>query len=109
MDAAQLIRDTRHRHRLDQRDLARRCRTSQTYISRVERGEVSPTVHALGKLLQAMGEQLDLRSAPGPAGNQSVEELRADFIRLSPEERIAQAAELSFALTALARVAKDRS
>lgn len=108
MDAARLIRETRLRHGLDQAALARRCRTSQTYISRVERGDISPTLQTLGKLLQAMGEQLELRSVPGPRGNQPIEELREDFEQLTPGDRVAQAAELSQALTMLAGSARDR-
>jgi transcriptional regulator with XRE-family HTH domain len=106
MDAAELIRDARRRHGLNQRSLARRCRTSQTHISRIERGEISPSVETLTKILQSMGEQLELRAGPGPRGNAPAEELRADFERLSPGERVAQAAELSYALTSIAGAAR---
>ena len=101
MTAAELVRQTRRRHGIDQRSLARRCRTSQTHISRIERGEVSPSVETLERILQAMGERLELRAVPGPHGNQSVNELRADM-QLTPGERIVQAAELSHALTTIA-------
>jgi transcriptional regulator with XRE-family HTH domain len=109
VDAARLIRETRLRHGLDQRALARRCRTSQTYISRIERGDVSPTVQTLGKLLQGMGEQLELHSVPGPRGNQPIVDLRDDFEQLTHGDRVAQAAELSQALTRLAGAARDRA
>jgi transcriptional regulator with XRE-family HTH domain len=101
MDAAELLREVRSRHGVSQRSLARRCRTSQTYISRIERGDISPSFNALNKLLQAMGERLELSAVPR-RGNQSTDELRADFEQLSPGERIAQAAELSYVLTGLA-------
>ena len=101
MTAAELLRETRRRHGIDQRSLARRCRTSQTHISRIERGEVSPSVETLDRLLQAMGERLEVAAAPGPHGNQVINELRADM-RLTPGERIVQAAELSRALTTIA-------
>lgn len=55
-----------------------------------------------------MGEQLELRSVPGPRGNQPIEELREDFEQLTPGDRVAQAAELSQALTMLAGSARDR-
>lgn len=102
MTAAELVREARRRHRIDQRSLARRCRTSQTHISRIERGEVSPSVDTLDRLLRAMGERLEVNCAPGPRGNQSTDELRADM-KLTPGERIVQAAELSHALTTIAR------
>lgn len=101
MEAGRLLRDARRRHRVNQRSLARRASTSQTYISRVERGEVIPTVESLDKFLRAMGERLQLNPVPGPRGNRSLEDLRADFERLSPEQRVAQAAELSYAMTSL--------
>lgn len=105
MDLPTLVRDTRCRHGLSQRALARRCRTSQTHISRIERGDISPSVETVDKLLQAMGERLELRAVPGPRGNQSTEELRADYEQLTPGERIAQAAELSYALTSISAAA----
>ena len=101
MTAAELVRETRRRHGIDQRSLARRCRTSQTHISRIERGEVSPSVGTLDRILEAMGERLELSAVPGPRGNQSLDELGADM-ELSPGERVVQAAELSFALTTIA-------
>lgn len=49
-----------------------------------------------------MGERLELRAVPGPRGNDSTEQLRGGFRGTSPGERVAQAAELSYALTAIA-------
>ncbi len=102
MDPAQLLRDTRRRHRVGQRSLARRARTSQTHISRIERGDVSPSFETLNRLMQCMGERLALESEPEPHGNQPAAELRHDYERLTPGERVEQAAELSFAITSIA-------
>lgn len=101
MTAAELVRTTRRRQGLSQVSLARRCCTSQTHISRIERGEVSPSVETLTRILQAMGRRLDLASGAGPHGNQSDAELRAE-LDLSPSEALERAAELSFALTSIA-------
>jgi len=101
MTAAELVRQTRLRQGIDQRALARRCRTSQTHISRIERGEVSPSVETLERILQAMGQRLDVGAVPGPRGNASIKDLQADM-RLTPGERVVQAAELSNALTTIA-------
>ncbi|SRR6266516_1223766 len=99
-----LIREARERHGLDQRALARRARTSQGQISKVERGVISPTISTLERLLGVMGERLQLEAVPGPRPNQAVGELRRDYEELSVEERVAQAAALS---SALATVAAD--
>jgi transcriptional regulator with XRE-family HTH domain len=95
-----LIREARLRHGIDQAELARRVGTAQPAISRIERDVVSPTLDTLNRLLEAMGETLSLRAlklnAPVPGGsNQSIAELRADYRDLTPEERLAQAAQLS--------------
>ncbi len=42
---------------------SRQARTSQAWISRVERGEVSPSVESLERLLRVMGEELVLDAA----------------------------------------------
>jgi len=99
--AAELIRSARLRHGISQASLARRCRTSQTQISRIERAEVSPSVDTLDRLLQVMGQRLELRAEPGPRGNRSEGDARADA-ELSASECLEQAAELSYALTAIA-------
>ena len=106
MRCGSLVREARRRHGLDQAELAERLGTSQPAISRIERDQVSPTVDPLERMLNAMGETLRVSTfslaepAPG-GGNQSIAELRADF-RLSPDERLAQAAQLSEIATELA-------
>jgi transcriptional regulator with XRE-family HTH domain len=60
MTGGELIRDARRRHGLSQRRLAHRSGASQAWISRVERGEVSPAIESLERLLLVMGERLDL-------------------------------------------------
>jgi transcriptional regulator with XRE-family HTH domain len=58
--AADLLRETRLRHGLSQRSLARRAGTSQSWISDIERGRVSPTEDALRRVLLCLGEELVL-------------------------------------------------
>lgn len=61
MDAGRIVRETRERHGLSQTRLARRAGTSQSFVSRVEAGTISPTVETLERLLLVMGERLDTR------------------------------------------------
>ena len=103
MDAAsELIRAARRRHGLSQERLARRARTTPRHIGRIERGEVSPSVEMLARLLAAVGERLELGAVDGPRDNRSDAELRADYRDLSVEERLAQTAALSRTLTGIA-------
>lgn len=60
MAAGKLIRDARQRAGVSQRALARRAGTSQSWISDVERGRVSPTEATLRRLLLCLGEELVL-------------------------------------------------
>jgi ribosome-binding protein aMBF1 (putative translation factor) len=101
-DVGALIREARSRHGISQETLARRARTTQRQISRIERGEVSPSISTVSRLLATMGERLELRAVPGPRDNRSDAELRADFEELSAGERIAQTAALSRTLTGIA-------
>jgi transcriptional regulator with XRE-family HTH domain len=101
-DAGALIRDARRRSGVSQETLARRASTTQKQISRIERGDVSPSVTTVSRLLAALGEQLELRAVPGPRDNRSDAELRADHDELTPSERLSQAAALSRTLTSIA-------
>jgi transcriptional regulator with XRE-family HTH domain len=92
----------RARHGLDQRALARRAGTTQAQVSRIERGAISPSVATLERLMEAMGERLEVASAAGPRGNRYAHELRADYDTLSPGQRVAQTAALREALTRIA-------
>ena len=96
------IREVRQRHGLSQAALARRARTTQKQVSRIERGEISPSVATVARLLAAMGKRLELRVVPGARDNRSDAELHADFRELSATERIAQTSALSRTLTGIA-------
>lgn len=68
MDVGELIKRTRKSHRVSQRSLAIRAGTDQAAISRIERGEVSPSIETVERLLAAMGEGLRLAAErPEPA------------------------------------------
>ncbi len=60
MTAGELLRATRRKHGLTQRQLAIRARTSQAAVSRIERDLVSPSVSTLVELLRLMNEELVL-------------------------------------------------
>jgi transcriptional regulator with XRE-family HTH domain len=100
---AAVLRQARTRHGLSQQALARRARTSQRQISRIERGETSPSFETMQRLLAVMGERLDLVAA-APRDNRSDEELQADYRELTASERVAQTSALSRTLTSIAAV-----
>lgn len=64
MKAVSLLREARLRAGLTQRDLARRARTAQSVIARIERGQTSPTLETFSRLLSATGFSLDVELVP---------------------------------------------
>ena len=102
MEAGKLLREARRERGLDQTTLARRAGTTQTYVSRVERGAVSPSITTLERLFAAMGQRLTLSAEPLPHGNVSARALRAGLAASTPEERVEEALELSAFLTDVA-------
>lgn len=97
----------RRRHGLSQTELARRSGIEQPNISRIERDKISPTIHTMNRLLEAMGETLQIESVPlseppPGGGNLSIRELRADFDRLTPDEQLEQAVILTRVASELA-------
>ncbi len=66
MNGGGVIRAARERHGVSQRGLAVRAGTSQGYVSQVERGEVYPSVEAVGRLLACLGESGRIETAPLP-------------------------------------------
>jgi transcriptional regulator with XRE-family HTH domain len=86
MTSGELLREVRRRHGLTQAQLAARARTSQAAISRIERGEVSPSVAMLARLLDLMGEELELETTPIDYGIDRT--LIRENLARTPEERI---------------------
>jgi predicted transcriptional regulator len=86
VDAASLIRQTRRRLGISQRTLALRAGTDQAAVSRIERGEVSPGVDTVERLLAAMGEELKLEATPMERHHDPVH-MRATMER-TPAERL---------------------
>lgn len=105
MNAGELLRTARERHELSQSALARRVSTTPRQIGRIERGEISPSVGTLDRLLAAMGERLELGAVAAEGGNQSDTELR-DALALTRVERVQEAFALSETLTHVASRAR---
>lgn len=103
-DPGALIRDARERHGIDQRTLARRARTSQTQISRIERGAISPSVSTLQRLLSTLGERLELVAVSAYLPDHAAER-RREFAATTPAERVIEAISLSRSATRIAAAA----
>ncbi len=92
MEAGAIVRETRERHGISQSRLARRAGTSQSFVSRVEAGTISPTVETLERLLLVMGERLDVAGTVRiPGWLDDDPDQRAAARRRTPSERLEHA------------------
>lgn len=92
---AKLLRDARRRAGLSQRALAKRARTAQSVIARIERGLTSPTWDTLERLLRATG--FDVRAQIEPSvvvGSHMLREIPR-ILRMTPEQRLEEVKNLS--------------
>jgi transcriptional regulator with XRE-family HTH domain len=64
MTPAELVRETRLRKGLTQRQLALRAGTSQSAIARIERGSEEPTWSRFTAVMVSMGEEPTVTSTP---------------------------------------------
>jgi transcriptional regulator with XRE-family HTH domain len=103
--AGELLKASRLERGLDQAGLARRSGTTQNYISRVERGVISPSVRTLERLMHALGCRLVLDAELLPFGNATASDLCSDFRDRTAEERVHEAMELSSFLTGVGAAA----
>lgn len=83
-----LLRRARRAAGLSQRDLARRARTAQSVIARIERGRTSPSWGTLARLLAAAGFDLQPRLDPRPAAHSHMLDDVARILQLSPAQRL---------------------
>src|SRR4051812_44129083 len=85
MHAARLLRRSRRRARLSQRELARLAGIPQSTVARIELGALALRVDTLDRLLGAMGQTLSTEPVLGVGVDRT--QIR-ELLRLSPEERL---------------------
>ena len=80
----------RRRAGLSQRELARRSGVPQSSISRIERGQISPTVDTLERLLRACDQELEpVRRAREQEVDRTLIDLR---LAMTPDQRVRRVA-----------------
>jgi transcriptional regulator with XRE-family HTH domain len=82
----QMLREARRRHGVSQAGLATRAGTTQSAISRIERGRISPTVDTLWELFYLLGEDLEFFSAPRDSGVDVT--LNRSSLAFNPSQRV---------------------
>jgi transcriptional regulator with XRE-family HTH domain len=85
---ARLLREARKRAGLTQRALARRARSAQSVVARIESGAASPSWETLERLLRSAGFTLRASLAPRLHGRSHMLDDVPRILRLTPEERL---------------------
>lgn len=80
---------------LSQRDLARKARTSQSVVARIELGENSPSWETLMRLLRAAGFRLQATLERVPVVDKSILDDVPRILRMTPEQRLDEVAAVS--------------
>lgn len=93
--SSKLLRDARIRAGLSQRQLARRARTTQSVVARVELGQTSPSWATLTRLLAAAGFELRAALDVKPTARSHMLDDVARILALTPEERLEEVRNVS--------------
>ena len=89
-DTAELLLEARSRAGITQRELARRARTAQSVVARIESGASSPSWDTLSRLLEATGFALDVTLRPLAAELSHMLDDVPRILRLTPEQRLVE-------------------
>ena len=103
LDAANLLQTARELAGLTQRELARKARTAQSVVARIELGETSPSWSTLDRLLKAAGFSLAAQLRRIRVDPQLLDDVPR-ILALTPEQRLREVAEVSRFLSAAKRV-----
>jgi transcriptional regulator with XRE-family HTH domain len=106
--SAQLLLSARKAAGLTQRALARRARTSQSVIARIESGASSPSWKTLEHLLNRAGFALHASLRLRPQGRSHMLDDVARILRLTPEQRLLELRNAARFLDAARRVDNER-
>jgi len=101
--ASRLLQTARERAGLTQRQLARKARTAQSVVARIELGETSPSWSTLARLLKAAGFSLSAGLRRISVDPQLLDDVPR-ILALSPEQRLREVAQVSRFLSAARRV-----
>jgi transcriptional regulator with XRE-family HTH domain len=106
--SARLLLAARRAAGLTQRDLARRSRTAQSVIARIEKGVTSPGWKTLENLLSRAGFDLHASLAIRPrAGSHMLADV-GRILSLTPEERLLELRNAARFFTAARRLDRER-
>lgn len=92
---AKLLSTARHAAQLSQRELARKAKTAQSVVARIELGETIPTWATLTRLLKSAGYEMRAELQRLPVLDKHLLDDVPRILRLSPEERLREVAQVA--------------
>ncbi len=104
LTAANLLRTARQQAGMNQRQLAKKARTAQSVIARVELGDTNPSLPTLERLLKAAGYKLNAEIERIRVVDRSLLDDIPRILRMTPEERLREVAQVSRFVAAARRV-----
>ncbi|MEO8194214.1 MAG: helix-turn-helix transcriptional regulator [Gemmatimonadales bacterium] len=99
-----LVRSARQQAGLSQREMARKARTAQSVIARIELGTTSPSWATLTRILAAARFNLSVELERIPTVDRSMLDDIPRILRMTPEERLREAGQVSRFLSGARRV-----
>ena len=102
--AASLLKEGRSSFGRSQRYVARKADTAQSVVARVELGETSPTWDTLMRLIRATGHTLRVTVERIPVADKSILDDVPRILRMTPEQRLEEVAEVSRFMAEVKRV-----
>ena len=103
LEVSKLLRSARERAGMTQRQLAKKARTAQSVVARIELGETSPSWSTLTRLLKAAGFNLSAGLRRIGVDPQLLDDVPR-ILALTPEQRLREVAQVSRFLSAARRV-----
>lgn len=103
VEASKLLQSAREAAGLSQRQLAKKARTTQSVVARIELGETSPSWSTLARLLKAAGFSLSASLRRTSIDPQLLDDVPR-ILALTPEQRLREVAQVSRFLSAARRV-----
>lgn len=101
---AELLKAARSESGLSQRELARKAHTAQSVVARIELRETSPSWETSMRLFRAAGFRLHAMIERIPVVDKSILDDVPRILRMTPEQRLQELAEVSRFITAARRV-----
>jgi predicted transcriptional regulator len=99
-----LLARARRMAELSQRDLARKAKTAQSVVARIELGETMPSWETLRRLVRSAGFELRAELQKVPVLDRQLLDDVPRILRLTPEERLTEVAQVSRFIGAAKRV-----